>query len=68
MSKIYSKHIIKIPENTNDENLLMLKSFADIFYTAYDTLSSEQMKPVTRKVRKAHSFWCGMDSMILNFI
>lgn len=48
MRKIYSKSIIKIPNKTTDKYLLILKSFADIFYTACETLSPDQMKPITK--------------------
>lgn len=48
--KVYAKHIIRFPNDTKDRDLLVLKSFADIYYTAYNTLPLEQMHPITKVI------------------
>jgi hypothetical protein len=53
MSKIYTERLIKIPLNTEDKDLLILKSFAEIFYAAYDILSKEQMRVITKTIMES---------------
>lgn len=48
--KVYSKTIIRIPDGIEDEDLEVLKAFADIFYTAYENLPSDKMRIMTKVI------------------
>lgn len=47
MKRVYSKRMIKLTNDTNDKYILLLKSFADIYYSGYDLIPQDKIHNFT---------------------